>query len=95
MTDQISENGSANNFIVEEHEDSMRLDAYLATLIDGWSRSRLQKLIENQDILVNEKPVKSSYKVHEGDVVRLAGLRCLPHHFDAFLTRWRLIGDEA
>ena len=46
-----------------------RLDAYLAESIDGWSRSRLQRLIENEDILVNDKAVKPSYKIHEGDAV--------------------------
>jgi 23S rRNA pseudouridine1911/1915/1917 synthase len=46
-----------------------RLDAYLAEQIDGWSRSRLQRLIEGGDILVNEREAKASYKVREGDVV--------------------------
>ena len=49
----------------------MRLDAYLAEHIDGWSRSRLQRLIENEDILVNEKAVKPSYKVRENDEVEV------------------------
>lgn len=46
-----------------------RLDAYLAENIDGWSRSRLQRLVENEDILVNEKKAKPSYKIHEGDEI--------------------------
>ncbi|MEP6946473.1 MAG: RluA family pseudouridine synthase [Acidobacteriota bacterium] len=46
-----------------------RLDAFLADNIDGWSRSRLQRLVENEDVLVNDKAVKSSYKLREGDVV--------------------------
>ena len=45
----------------------LRLDAFLASQIDGWSRARLQKLIENEDVLVNEKPSKPSYKLREGD----------------------------
>lgn len=49
----------------------MRLDAYLADRIEGWSRSRLQKLIENEDILVNEKAVKPSYKVRENDEIEV------------------------
>ncbi len=47
----------------------MRLDAFLAESIDGWSRSRLQRLIENEDVLVNEKPAKPSYKVKETDEI--------------------------
>ena len=46
-----------------------RLDAYLAEKVDGWSRSRLQRLIENEDILVNDKAVKPSYKIRGGDAV--------------------------
>ena len=46
-----------------------RLDAFLADKIDGWSRSRLQRLIEDGDVLVNEKEVKPSYKLREGDEI--------------------------
>ena len=46
-----------------------RLDAYLAERITGWSRSRLQRLIDNSDILVNGKKGKSSYKLREGDEI--------------------------
>jgi 23S rRNA-/tRNA-specific pseudouridylate synthase len=30
-----------------------RLDAFLAAHIDGWSRSRLQRVIDDGDVLVN------------------------------------------
>lgn len=59
------------NFIVETDEAGMRLDAYLAERIDGWSRSRLQRLIEKEDVLVNESPVKPSYKLRENDEIDL------------------------
>ena len=48
-----------------------RLDAYLAENIAGWSRSRLQRLIENEDVLVNDKAVKPSYKLHENDEIEV------------------------
>ncbi len=48
-----------------------RLDAFLAEKIDGWSRSRLQRLIENEDVLVNEKSVKPSYKIREEDEIEV------------------------
>ena len=47
----------------------MRLDAFLATHIERWSRSRLQRLVEDGDVLVNGKPAKPSYKLREGDEV--------------------------
>ncbi len=48
-----------------------RLDAYLAENIDGWSRSRLQRLIENEDVLVNETAVKPSYKIRDRDEIEV------------------------
>lgn len=48
-----------------------RLDAYLASQIEGWSRARLQRLIENEDVLVNGKPSKPSYKLREHDEVEV------------------------
>ncbi|HJP94424.1 MAG TPA: RluA family pseudouridine synthase [Pyrinomonadaceae bacterium] len=49
----------------------MRLDAFLASQIDGWSRARLQKLIENEDVLVNGKPAKPSYKLRQQDEIEV------------------------
>ncbi|HEX8287222.1 MAG TPA: RluA family pseudouridine synthase [Pyrinomonadaceae bacterium] len=48
-----------------------RLDAYLAEKIENWSRSRLQKLIDEGDCLVNQKESKSSYKLRSGDEIEI------------------------
>jgi len=48
-----------------------RLDAYLASQIEGWSRARLQRLIENEDVLVNGKASKPSYKLREHDEIEV------------------------
>src|SRR5262245_24661515 len=56
--------------IDEAHVDS-RLDAYLASQIPNWSRSRLQRLIENEDVLVNGKISKPSYKLRFGDEIEV------------------------
>src|SRR6185295_19488107 len=49
----------------------LRLDAYLASQIEGWSRARLQRLIENEDVLVNGKIAKPSYKLRDGDEIEV------------------------
>ena len=49
----------------------LRLDAYLASQIEGWSRARLQRLIENEDVLVNGKVSKPSYKLREHDEIEV------------------------
>lgn len=59
------------NFKISSEHASVRLDAYLASQIEGWSRARLQRLIENEDVLVNGKSSKASYKLREQDEVEV------------------------
>lgn len=59
------------SLIPTELDAGKRLDAYLAENIDGWSRSRLQRLVENEDVLVNDRAVKPSYRIREGDTVEI------------------------
>ena len=60
-----------HTFLVDADDAGMRLDGYLAERIEGWSRSRLQKLIENEDVLVNEKAAKPSRKVRQNDEIEV------------------------
>src|SRR6476659_3705158 len=48
-----------------------RLDIYLASQFEGWSRARLQRLIENEDVLVNGRVAKPSYKLREHDEIEV------------------------
>ena len=48
-----------------------RLDVYLASQFQDWSRARLQRLIENEDVLVNGKVAKPSYKLREHDEIEV------------------------
>jgi 23S rRNA pseudouridine1911/1915/1917 synthase len=57
------------NVSITESDAGKRLDAFLAERIEAWSRSRLQRLIADGDVLVNEKPAKPSYKLHTGDEI--------------------------
>lgn len=59
------------NFTAETEDKGKRLDAFLAEKIEGWSRSRLQKLVADGDALVNEKESKASYKLRAGDTVEI------------------------
>jgi 23S rRNA pseudouridine1911/1915/1917 synthase len=58
-------------FKVTEADAGARLDAYLAAQIDGWSRARVQRLIEAGDVLVNGNLVKASYKVSPNDEIEV------------------------
>lgn len=58
-------------FKIGPDDAGVRLDAFLASQIPRWSRARLQRLIENDDVLVNGKRSKPSYKVRENDDVEV------------------------
>lgn len=54
-------------FIVDEELQDIRLDKYLNELLKDNSRTYIQKLIKEENILVNNKPCKSNYKVQAED----------------------------
>lgn len=56
-------------FIVKKGEENNRIDSYLAKQKDELSRVAVQRLIEEQKILVNGKKTKPSYKVQENDKI--------------------------
>ena len=55
-------------YIVKE-EAGIRLDAYLSKKNKDISRTSIQRLIEEGNILVNNNQIKASYKVNENDVI--------------------------
>ena len=52
-------------------EELLRIDRFLGSRLEQVSRSYLQKLVKEGAVLVNGKLVKSSYKVENGDWIRL------------------------
>lgn len=61
-------------FEIEEQQIGKRLDAFLSENIEGQSRSYIQKLIEQDAVLVKGKPSKSNYKLRIGDNIEV----CIP-----------------
>ena len=58
-------------FSVPTADAGQRLDAFLAAHIKGWSRARLQRLIEAAEVLVNGQVAKSSCKLHPNDQIEV------------------------
>ena len=58
-------------FKVDDTSVDSRLDTYLASQIQSWSRARLQRLIENEDVIVNGRSAKASYRLRKGDEVEV------------------------
>ncbi len=59
------------SFQIEPEDIGKRFDAYLAEKIENWSRSRLQKLVDDGDATVNGSQVKSSYKLRADDEIEI------------------------
>lgn len=53
------------------NSDNVRLDVYLSNNIE-YSRSKVQSLIKNGNVLVNGKVVNASYKVRLNDVLKIS-----------------------
>ncbi|HSP61727.1 MAG TPA: RluA family pseudouridine synthase [Pyrinomonadaceae bacterium] len=54
-------------FSVTAEDAGERLDVFLAAHIEGWSRARLHRLIENADVLVNGSVSKPAHKLRAND----------------------------
>lgn len=60
-----------HRFIVDKGQEALRIDKYLMHKLEKTSRNRIQKGADTGNILVNEVPVKSNYRVKPGDVISL------------------------
>lgn len=58
-------------FRVLEDQEGMRIDSYVAEVCENLSRSYVQKLLKDGEILVNGKTVKSSFKVCVKDEIEV------------------------
>lgn len=54
---------------IDEDNEGERIDKFISGLIDSFSRSYLQKLIDSGEVTVNNKTTKSSYKLKFDDLV--------------------------
>lgn len=61
--------------IVDKGQSLLRIDKFLMHRVENASRNRIQNAIELDNVLVNDKPVKSNYKVKPLDVISVV----LPH----------------
>ncbi len=58
-------------FVVDKGQEPLRVDKYMCDKLQHSSRNRIQKAADAGYVHVNDRPVKSNYKVRPGDVVTL------------------------
>lgn len=56
-------------FVADKGQNPLRVDKFLMNLVQNATRNKIQKAAAAGNIFVNDKPVKSNYKVKGGDVV--------------------------
>mgnify|MGYP001478825086 CR=1 FL=1 len=71
--DENEDNGLYEHFRfeVDRRQSLVRIDKFLTNRLENSSRNRIQNAADAGNILVNEKPVKPSYKVKPGDVISI------------------------
>ena len=57
------------NFIIESNDDLIRIDKFLTNELDDFSRTQVQNLIKDNNVLVNEKEVKANYILSLNDEI--------------------------
>lgn len=60
-----------NSIVVSDEDDLVRIDKYITEAGFDLTRSRIQGLITDGNITVNDKVVKANYKVRENDVIKI------------------------
>ncbi len=62
---------SSVQFTVDNNQSGQRLDILLPQNDPSLSRSRVKRMIEEGDVLVNNLPSKPAQRLQEGDIIRL------------------------
>jgi 23S rRNA pseudouridine1911/1915/1917 synthase len=57
--------------LVDKGQSPLRLDKFLLDKLNGISRNKIQQAINASSVLVNDKEVKSNYKVRPGDRISI------------------------
>lgn len=57
------------NFVIQEEDQGVRLDVFVACKLQEISRTQAQDLIEKKAVLVNKEGSKAKYKLKVGDLV--------------------------
>ena len=67
----MEENSDKLEFVVTDEYEGLRIDKLISELVDSLSRSYIKKLIDDDKVKCNDKDIKASYQVSEGDRIEL------------------------
>jgi 23S rRNA pseudouridine1911/1915/1917 synthase len=81
-------------FLISEEGRDQRIDAFLALQIEVLTRSRIQELIRNGAVHVNNRPIKPSYRLKLSDEVSVTIPPARPYHLEPEAVRFALIHED-
>lgn len=58
-------------FNISNEENEQRIDKFLADNLEDFSRTQVQQLIKDQNVLVNDNPVKANYLLEVEDIIKV------------------------
>ena len=73
VLDDLEPEDGVRNFVAETAARGMRLDAYLAKALPHISRARVQLLIDNGQVTLNEIPAKGKSRLRGGERIEIQG----------------------
>jgi 23S rRNA pseudouridine1911/1915/1917 synthase len=74
--------GRKHSFQAETADIDLRIDSFLSAKIDELTRSRVQALIKEGNIKVNNSHVKTSYRLRPGDAIELILPPSIPYRLN-------------
>lgn len=70
----VHERPGPSSFVVEEEHREFRVDLFLTLKVDGYSRVFLRRLILEEKVLVDGRPIKPAFRVYPGQRVEIVDL---------------------
>lgn len=68
---EIEELFEKHSIVIDRGQEPLRIDKFLMQRMEGATRNKIQQAIENELVLVNDKPIKSNYKIRPADRIVL------------------------
>jgi len=83
-------------FLADVNHLDQRIDNYLLSILKGVPKSRIYKLLRKGEVRVNKKRIKPTYRLAQGDIVRLPPVRVsqVDKPEDIQQSRLKLIEDN-
>jgi len=83
------------SFLISEEGRDQRIDAFLALRIEDLTRSRIQELIRDGTVQVNNRQTKPSYRLKPSDKVGVTIPPARPYHLEPETVTFALIHEDS